>query len=112
MKTWLITGCSSGLGKSLASAVLEHGNQVIVTARNPETVQFFQENFPKTAFILQLDITKEDDVKRVVAEGIKHFGSIDVLSIMRAIVCAALWKNVPWRKFENSLKQISLALCK
>lgn len=39
MKTWLITGCSSGLGKSLAQAVLEHGDQVIVTARNPETVQ-------------------------------------------------------------------------
>lgn len=39
MNTWLITGCSSGLGKSLAKAVLEHGDQAIVTARNPETVQ-------------------------------------------------------------------------
>lgn len=79
MKTWLITGCSSGLGKSLAQTVLEHGDNVIVTARNPETVQAFQEKFPKTAFIMQLDVTKEDDAKHVVAQGIEHFGSIDVL---------------------------------
>lgn len=79
MKTWLITGCSSGLGNSLARAVLEHGDQMIVTARNPETVQSFHKDFPKTALILQLDVTKEDDVKRVVAQGIEHFGSIDVL---------------------------------
>lgn len=79
MKTWLITGCSSGLGKGLAQAVLEHGDNVIVTARNPENVQCFRERFPKSAFILRLDVTKEDDVQRVVTEGIKHFGSIDVL---------------------------------
>ena len=41
MNTWLITGCSSGLGKSLVKAVFAHGDQVIVTARNPETVQLF-----------------------------------------------------------------------
>lgn len=36
MKTWLITGCSSGIGKGIAKAVLESGNQAIVTARNKE----------------------------------------------------------------------------
>ena len=34
MKTWLITGCSSGIGKGIAKAVLESGDQAIVTARN------------------------------------------------------------------------------
>ena len=33
MKTWLITGCSSGIGKGIAKAVLESGDQAIVTAR-------------------------------------------------------------------------------
>ena len=31
MKTWLITGCSSGIGKGIAKAVLESGDQAIVT---------------------------------------------------------------------------------
>ena len=34
MKTWLITGCSGGLGRSIAQAALEHGENVAVTARN------------------------------------------------------------------------------
>ena len=32
MKTWLITGCSSGFGKNLAETLLSEGEQVVVTA--------------------------------------------------------------------------------
>ena len=39
MPTWLITGCSSGLGRHLAQAVLAHGWNAVVTARNSEKVQ-------------------------------------------------------------------------
>ncbi|MGW3071067.1 short-chain dehydrogenase/reductase, partial [Streptomyces sp. NPDC001130] len=30
---WFITGCSSGLGRALAGAVLERGWRAVVTAR-------------------------------------------------------------------------------
>lgn len=43
MKTWLITGCSSGFGKNLAETLLSEGEQVVVTARKPETIQHFAE---------------------------------------------------------------------
>ena len=39
MQTWLITGCSSGLGRGFAKAVLKSGDQVIVTARRVETFE-------------------------------------------------------------------------
>ena len=35
---WLITGCSTGLGRQLAKHVLEHGYRTVVTARNPQQV--------------------------------------------------------------------------
>lgn len=79
MKTWLITGCSSGLGKSLAQKVLEHGDQAVVTARNPDTVQHFRERFPETAYPLQLDVHKDDEAAGCIAGAIEHFGKIDVL---------------------------------
>ena len=34
MSTWLITGASSGLGHALAQAVLDRGDNAVVTARN------------------------------------------------------------------------------
>ncbi len=38
MKTWLITGCSSGFGRRLAIAAAQRGDQVVATARNVETI--------------------------------------------------------------------------
>jgi NAD(P)-dependent dehydrogenase (short-subunit alcohol dehydrogenase family) len=35
---WLITGCSSGIGRAIATAALDAGHSVVVTARRPETV--------------------------------------------------------------------------
>jgi NAD(P)-dependent dehydrogenase (short-subunit alcohol dehydrogenase family) len=33
--TWLITGCSTGLGRAFAAEVLGRGQNAVVTARNP-----------------------------------------------------------------------------
>ena len=110
MNTWLITGCSSGLGKSLAKAVLEHGDQAIVTARNPETVQQYREYFPQTALPLQLDVTKEEEVISSIARGIERFGKLMCWSIMPVTACVALWKNVLLKKSESSLRQTFSAL--
>ena len=49
MKTWLITECSSGFGRNLAETLLSEGEQVIVTARKPKTIQHFAKNYPLTA---------------------------------------------------------------
>ena len=54
MKTWLITGCSSGIGKGIAKAVLESGDQAIVTARNKGKVMDIVEAYPETALAVSL----------------------------------------------------------
>ncbi len=78
MKTWMITGCSSGLGRSLAYAVLRKGYQAVVTARNTDTLADFEKEFPQTALILPLDVTDPAAVSQAV-EAAERFGSIDVL---------------------------------
>ncbi|MFD4588964.1 SDR family NAD(P)-dependent oxidoreductase [Streptomyces sp. NPDC058434] len=35
---WLVTGCSSGFGRSIAEHLLEEGFRVVVTARKTEQV--------------------------------------------------------------------------
>lgn len=79
MKTWLITGCSSGLGKGIAKAVLERGERAAITARDPGKLKEFQEQYPDQVLTLRLDLNDRDSMKQTVEQTIAHFGGIDVL---------------------------------
>ena len=79
MKTWLITGCSTGLGRSLAKAVLQKGDNVVVTARDTKKLEEFEKDFPRTALIVRLDVTDLPSVTEAVQAAKERFGGIDVL---------------------------------
>ena len=79
MKTWLITGCSSGLGRGIAEAALKHGENVAVTARNIEQIKALAEQYPVQAQILRLDLNDRESMKNAVDSTVKVFGGIDVL---------------------------------
>jgi NAD(P)-dependent dehydrogenase (short-subunit alcohol dehydrogenase family) len=79
MPTWLITGCSSGLGRHLAQAVLDHGWSAVVTARNPATLQGLVDAHPTSALALGLDVRDHRQAAEVVRRGEERFGAVDVL---------------------------------
>lgn len=79
MTTWLITGCSTGLGRALAEAVLQRGDNAVVTARDPSKVEDLTANFPDTALALSLDVTDSAQVRTAIDRGTERFGEIDVL---------------------------------
>ena len=79
METWLITGCSTGLGRALAEEVLGRGHNAVVTARDPAAVQDLVEAHPGTALGLALDVTDPVQVTDVVERAAERFGRIDVL---------------------------------
>lgn len=66
MGTWLITGCSGGLGEGIARAALEHGENVAVTARNPEKVQELVRHYSDHGIALRLDLNDRDSMKKAV----------------------------------------------
>jgi len=78
-KVWLITGCSTGFGRSLANEVLASGGKVAVTSRNPKDVEDIVTAYPETAFALKLDVLNKEEIKTAVEEAVAHFGQIDVL---------------------------------
>jgi NAD(P)-dependent dehydrogenase (short-subunit alcohol dehydrogenase family) len=79
METWLITGCSTGLGRALAEEVLGRGHNAVVTARNAAAVQDLVGAHPGTALGLALDVTDPARVTGVVGQAEERFGRIDVL---------------------------------
>ncbi len=79
MSTWLITGCSTGLGRDLARAALEQGHQVVVTARDATRVQDLADAFPGSALAVALDVTDAGQVAAAVHAAHERFGGVDVL---------------------------------
>jgi NAD(P)-dependent dehydrogenase (short-subunit alcohol dehydrogenase family) len=79
MSTWLITGCSSGLGRSLAQAVLQYGDNAVVTARNPSAVQEIAASYPDSALALRLDVTDPAQIAGAVEQAKARFGGVDIL---------------------------------
>lgn len=79
MTTWFITGASSGLGAALARAVLEHGDNAVITARNADHVQDLVAAHPNNALAVPLDVTDHDQVVATVSAGTDRFGGVDVL---------------------------------
>jgi NAD(P)-dependent dehydrogenase (short-subunit alcohol dehydrogenase family) len=77
--TWLITGCSTGLGRALAEKVLGDGHDAVVTARDDAAVGDLVEAHPDTALGLALDVTEATQVADVVRRAEERFGRIDVL---------------------------------
>ena len=72
-KVVLITGGSSGIGKSLGEYLQNKGFKVYGTSRNPE-------NYPESKFpIVALDVTKQATISTCLTEVLKHESQIDIV---------------------------------
>lgn len=76
-KTVLITGCSSGLGKTTARHFAAQGWNVIATMRKPD--QNLAADYPDQMLVLPLDVTNPASIETAIAAGIARFGHIDTV---------------------------------
>jgi len=79
MSTWLITGCSTGLGRALAEAIIGAGHNAVVTARDSAKVTDLAETSPGRVLAVALDVTNPEQVTSAVRQAEDRFGGIDVL---------------------------------
>ena len=78
-KVWLITGCSSGIGDSIARKALQNGSLVAATARNTDDLTDLKDNFGDSVITLRLDVNDNEQMQAVINSVIDQFGRIDVL---------------------------------
>jgi NAD(P)-dependent dehydrogenase (short-subunit alcohol dehydrogenase family) len=77
MRTWFITGASSGFGHELAEAVLERGDAVVAAARSTDSLTELGPD--ERVLAVRLDVTDAKQREEAVAAALDRFGRIDVL---------------------------------
>jgi NAD(P)-dependent dehydrogenase (short-subunit alcohol dehydrogenase family) len=76
---WLITGCSTGIGREIGIAALKKGHRVVLTARKPTAIEGLAAEYPDRAIAVALDVSKQEQIAAAVAAANERFGGVDVL---------------------------------
>jgi NAD(P)-dependent dehydrogenase (short-subunit alcohol dehydrogenase family) len=78
-KTWLITGCSRGLGRALSEAVVMSGDNLVATARKKSDLEDLAAQAGDRVITLSLDVTDYQAGCEAVKVAVDTFGRLDVL---------------------------------
>ncbi len=78
-RVWFITGASTGFGYALAEQLLTAGHSVVATARKPEQIAHFAEEYKDRCLVQALDVTEQASVEAAVSAAVAKFGRVDVL---------------------------------
>ncbi|MGW2104981.1 SDR family NAD(P)-dependent oxidoreductase, partial [Streptomyces olivaceoviridis] len=78
-KTWLVTGSSRGLGRSIAEAVLEAGDNLVATARRTGSLNDLVGKYGDKVRLVTLDVTDTKASRRAVQAAVDAFGRLDVV---------------------------------
>lgn len=79
-RIWFVTGSSKGLGLAIVEAALADGDNVVATARNPDTVKHLVEKYgPDRILPFALDVSNADQVQSAVKAAIDKYGRLDVV---------------------------------
>jgi NAD(P)-dependent dehydrogenase (short-subunit alcohol dehydrogenase family) len=75
-RVWFITGATSGFGRALVDVVGGRGERVVAAARRPDAIA---ELVGDDVLVVELDVTREEQIEPAFDAAVARFGRIDVL---------------------------------
>ncbi len=97
-KVVLITGASSGIGKSIGEFLTEKGFKVYGTSRNPE-------NYSDCKFeLLSLDVRKPETIKLVIEQIIQKSNRLDVVINNAGVGITGPLEEIPMAEIKNNFE--------
>jgi pyridoxal 4-dehydrogenase len=94
----IVTGAAQGIGKAIVDKLTDEGATVVVADVNGDGAR---QAAPEGGMGMQVDISQEGDVKRMVDETVEAYGKLDVLVNNASIVPFTAWDDVDfaeWRR--------------
>lgn len=119
-KVALITGGGTGIGKAIAEAFASEGSNLVISYfdKKEETENlsdYLEDAYGVEVKLTKVDVTNEEQVKRMIEKAIDYYGKIDVLVNNAGILQQVLLKDMDsktWdRMIDTNLKGVFLC-CK
>jgi NAD(P)-dependent dehydrogenase (short-subunit alcohol dehydrogenase family) len=101
-RVWLITGCSRGLGRALAQAVLAAGHRLVATARDPGDLAFLPPS--DRLRTVSLDVTDAAAARAAVAAATSAFARLDVVVNNAGYIKANSVEDLPEDEFRRLIE--------
>jgi short-subunit dehydrogenase len=101
-KVAVVTGASMGIGEALAKIFCDHGAAVVLLSRDAGRVEAARTRVGhgERTLALACDVRSRDDIDRVVALAMHHYGRIDI------------WVNNAGQGLLDSVEQVDGAACR
>lgn len=97
-KIVIITGASSGIGKSLATEFAKRGANIVLASRQYvvlcEMAEALEKQYAVKAIAIQCDVSVQEDCAHLIKQTLATFGKIDVLINNAGISMRALFNDV------------------
>ena len=78
-KIAVVTGASSGIGRAIAEHFVAEGAKVIAFARNADSLQTLEAAHPGQVIAVCGDVTRQEDLERLLKTTVDRVGAIDIL---------------------------------
>lgn len=96
-KTAIVTGASSGIGKSLCYELAKKGCQIVLSARSEEKLKEIESDIRKLynvkTLVVKTDVSREEDCRLLIEQAAETFDSLDILINNAGISMRALFKD-------------------
>jgi NADP-dependent 3-hydroxy acid dehydrogenase YdfG len=107
-KVVLVTGAGSGFGSLVSRMLAAHGSKVVLSDINETGMQETLAEIEKAgghALAVRADVTSQDDMNAAAQEGVKKFGSIDVLVNNAGIMPLAYFADhkTAWKAWDAAI---------
>lgn len=102
-KVALVTGGNSGIGLATARAFHANGARVVIAGRDHVTLEEVARQLGSDVLAVQADVTKLDEIDRLMARAHETFGKLDILFVNAGIYQGAALEEVDEAAFDEML---------
>jgi len=103
-KVAIVTGASSGAGWASARALAAQGVRLCVTARRRQALETLRDEVIAAGgecLVVPADVTRDDEVREVVATCLKHYRRLDMLVNSAGVQIYGYFDRLEWRQIER-----------